>query len=25
LAEDLEQQFGAGLRQRHVSEFVDSR
>ena len=25
LAEDLEQQLGAGLRQRHVSEFVDDQ
>jgi hypothetical protein len=25
LAEDLEHQLGAGLRQRHVSEFVDDQ
>jgi hypothetical protein len=25
LAEDLEQQFGAGLRQRHIAEFVDDQ
>ena len=25
LAEDLEQQFGAGLRERHVAEFVDDQ
>ena len=25
LAEDLEQQFGAGLRERHIAEFVDDQ
>src|SRR3974377_462058 len=25
LAEDLEQQLGAGLRQRHITEFVDDQ